>query len=105
MNIQLTPIGQYETGIFDEGAAEISAYDSENNQLFVINGFNKNIEVLDLSDPQNPIRVSEIDISAFGDGINSIAIKDGILAAAIEPEDSTQPGTVAFFDTTQVNLF
>ncbi|MDY6938317.1 MAG: choice-of-anchor I family protein [Cyanobacteriota bacterium] len=99
MNIQLKPIGRYETGLFDEGAAEISAYDPVSTQLFVINGFNKNIDVLDLSDPENPTKVSEIDISAFGDGINSIAIKNGILAAAIEPEDSTQPGTVAFFDT------
>ena len=49
-SIELTRIGQYDSGIVDEGAAEITAYDSESQQLFVINGANDTIDILDVSD-------------------------------------------------------
>ncbi|MGC1198912.1 MAG: choice-of-anchor I family protein, partial [Geitlerinemataceae cyanobacterium] len=57
------------------------------------------IDVLDLSNPQNPSKLFEIDITPFGAGINSVAIKNGILAAAIGADPATEPGTIAFFDT------
>ncbi len=98
-SIELTQIGRYETGIFDEGAAEITAYDADSQNLFVINGANSTIDVLDLSDPTNPTFDFAIAIEEFGDGINSIAIANGVVAAAIEPESAQDPGTIVFFDT------
>ncbi|MCC0177099.1 choice-of-anchor I family protein [Waterburya agarophytonicola K14] len=97
-SIELTQIGRYDSGIFDEGAAEITAYDSGSQQLFVINGATSTIDILDLSDPTNPTFVNAIDISELGDGINSIAIKDGIVAAAIEGEAAEDLGSIVFFD-------
>ena len=97
-SIKLNKIGRYETGIFDEGAAEITAYDPEGESLFVINGANSTIDVLDLSDPSDPTFNFAIDIEDFGGGINSIAINNGVVAAAIEAE-SARPGTIVFFDT------
>ena len=97
--IQLNQIGRYETGIFDEGAAEITAYDTDNQNLFVINGANSTIDVLDLSDPTNPTFDFAIDIKEIGGGINSIAIKNGVVAAAIEAESGQDPGTIVFFNT------
>ena len=98
-SIELTQIGRYDTGIFDEGAAEITAYDSESQNLYVINGATKTIDLLDLSDPSDPTFISSIEIAEFGDGINSIAIQNGIVAAAIEPESAQDLGTIVFFDT------
>ena len=98
-SIELTPIGRYNSGIFDEGAAEITAYDAENQNLFVINGANNTIDTLDVSDPTNPTFTSAINIEELGDGINSIAIKDGIVAAAIEEEAAGDLGSIVFFDT------
>ena len=98
-SIELTQIGRYETGIFDEGAAEITAYDADSQNLYVINGANSTIDVLDLSDPTNPTFDFAIAIEEFGDGINSIAIQDGVVAAAIEPESAQDPGTIVFFNT------
>lgn len=97
-SIELTQIGRYDSGIFDEGAAEITAYDSGSQQLFVINGATSTIDILDLSDPTDPTFVRAIDISELGDGINSIAIKDGIIAAAIEGEAADDLGSIVFFD-------
>ena len=98
-SIELTQIGRYDSGIFDEGAAEITAYDATSQSLFVINGANKTIDVLDVSDPTNPTFNFAIDLEDFGDGINSIDIKDGVVAAAIESDPSQDPGTIVFFDT------
>ena len=97
-SINLTQIGRYDSGIFDEGAAEITAYDPGAQQLFVINAANDTIDILDLNDPTNPTFVDAIDISELGDGINSIAIKDGIVAAAIEGEAADDLGNIVFFD-------
>ena len=98
-SIELTRIGRYETGIFDEGAAEITAYDAGNQNLYVINGANQTIDLLDLGDPTNPSFISSIDIEEFGDGINSIAIQNGIVAAAIKSDPAQDPGKIVFFDT------
>ena len=98
-SIELAQIGRYDSGIFDEGAAEITAYDVDSQQLYVINGATSTIDILDISDPTDPTFTSAIDIADFGGGITSIAIKDGVIAAAIEGESVTDPGTVVFFDT------
>ena len=55
--ITLSPIGTFSTGIFDDSAAEISAYDPETQRLFVVNGANTEVDVLDLSDPTSPTLV------------------------------------------------
>ena len=59
-SIELTQIGRYDSGIFDEGAAEITAYDPGSQQLFVINGATSTIDILDVSDPTNPTFVKAI---------------------------------------------
>lgn len=97
-SIELTQIGRYDSGIFDQGAVEMTAYDAENQNLFVINGGNNTIDILDVSDPTNPKFSSAIDIEDLGDGINSIAIKDGMVAAAIEGEAADDLGSIVFFD-------
>ncbi|PSR19523.1 bifunctional metallophosphatase/5'-nucleotidase [filamentous cyanobacterium CCP3] len=94
----LTPIGTYETGVFDESAAEIVVYDPETQRLFVVNAQVPAVEVLDISDPSAPTKLFEIDPSAFGAGANSVAVANGIVAVAIEAAEKTDPGSVVFFD-------
>ncbi|MEM8674575.1 MAG: choice-of-anchor I family protein [Cyanobacteria bacterium P01_G01_bin.67] len=98
-SIELTPIGLFDTGIFDDGAAEIPAFDAVSQRLFVTNGANDTIDALDLSDPSNPTLAFAIDITPFGGGVNSVAVSDGILAAAIESDPATELGSVVFFDS------
>ncbi|MEC4985303.1 MAG: choice-of-anchor I family protein [Oscillatoria sp. PMC 1068.18] len=79
--IILTPIGTYATGIFDEGAAEIVAYDPETENLFVVNANSATVDIINISDPSNPNsnpleeaqEVSTVpDTSATGDVIATI---------------------------------
>jgi 2',3'-cyclic-nucleotide 2'-phosphodiesterase/3'-nucleotidase/5'-nucleotidase len=95
----LTVLGTYATGVFDEGAAEINAYDPATQRLFVVNADAVTVDVLDISDPTNPTRIFQIDASEMGAGANSVAVSNGILAVAIENPEVTDNGFVAFYDT------
>src|SRR5688572_15950069 len=54
-----------------ETAAEISAYDPKTKKLFVINAVKSAIDVIDMQDPSNLEYEREINISAYGNGVNS----------------------------------
>lgn len=99
MSVSLSVLGTYSTGSFDEGAAEISAFDPTTNLLFVVNSNAITVDILDLSDPATPTKVGEIDATQFGAGANSVAVNDGILAVAIESDPPTDPGKVVFFSS------
>ncbi|NJL84344.1 MAG: hypothetical protein HC890_18025 [Chloroflexaceae bacterium] len=102
--VELRPLGTFTTGIFDEGAAEIPAFDPISDRLFVVNGDSDAIDVLDLSNPSNPtflfaIALDNLGIDGFVSGApNSVAVANGIVAVAVAADTVTDLGQVAFFD-------
>jgi hypothetical protein len=100
--IKLVKIGGYDGGAV--GAAEITAYDAASKRLFVVNGANGTVDVLDLSDPASPKRAGTIDVSSYGAGVNSVAIHEGLVALAVESNPKTNPGTVAFYNAADLRL-
>jgi len=106
-SLELSPIGTYQTGVFDESAAEIVAHDARNNRLFVINANDATVDVLDINDPSNPTLMDSITVSQFGDGVNSVAVYKDLVAVAVEVVDSIddsiqKPGKVVFYDATSL---
>lgn len=97
--IQLVPVGTYESGTFDEGAAEIGAYDPCSRQLFVTNADANSVDILSLKNIRRPRLVKTIDLSAYGAGVNSVAVKNGLVAVAVEADPKQEPGAVVFFNT------
>ncbi|MGD1807080.1 choice-of-anchor I family protein [Dapis sp. BLCC M126] len=96
---KLRALGTYETGLFDESAAEITAYDPNTQRVFVVNANSATIDVLDISDPSNPTLINQIDISPFGAGANSVAVNEnGVVAVAVEANVTQDPGSVVFFN-------
>ncbi len=96
--LTLTPLDTYQHGGFDEGAAEIAAYDAGSQRLFVTNAELATIDILDMSEPTNLTLFAQIDISELGSGVNSVATFDGLVAAAIQAEEVDTNGVVAFYD-------
>jgi hypothetical protein len=92
--------------IGEAGAAEISAYDPQTKKLFTVTnvGGTTSIDVLDFSNPVNLVRIGSINISSYGGGVNSVAVNDGKLAAAIEATIKTDPGKVVVFKTTDYSV-
>ena len=97
--IQLTPIGTYESGIFADGGAEIVTYDKDSARLFVVNGADATIDVLDISDPTLPNRIFQIDVSPYGKQANSVSSYGGVIVAAVENVDKQANGRAVFFDS------
>lgn len=91
--------GRYQADpfAFDEGAAEIVAYDASLQRLFVVNANANTVDVLDIADPSNLQLLASIDATAEGASANSVAVYDGTVAVAIEAEDTQAPGKVVFY--------
>ena len=99
--IALVPLGVYQTGLFDEGAIEIAAYDSATRRAFTTFAGQPRLEIVDLADPSSPVKVAEIDLTPWGDEAHATSVDThgGVLAVAVpQGEDDTAPGKVLFFD-------
>ncbi|MDX2140326.1 MAG: choice-of-anchor I family protein [Chloroflexota bacterium] len=94
----LEPLGTYATGAFDEAGAEEAVYDAASQRLFVVNGADNTIDILDISDPTAPMMVTQVELSEYGDGVNNVAIQGGLIAAAVEAEAQDGAGAVVFMD-------
>ncbi len=95
-------IGKLKIG--GAAAAEISAYDSATQRLFVVNnegtdGAVNRIDVVDLKNPANPTFIRSISMAAYGGAVNSVSVHNGILAAAIQSANKTDNGKVALIKT------
>ena len=98
-SVSVTALGSYDTGAFDESAAEIVAYHAASKRLLTVNAKSGKIDVLDISNPAAPTKVGEVHGGA-DTTINSVAVRaDGLAVATVEPDaDKTAPGEVIFFD-------
>lgn len=96
--ITLHKLGTYAAGAFDEGAAEIVAHDPNTQRLFVVNADCSCIDVLSIADPTMPTRIFSIDLAPYGDQANSVDVYNGIVAAAVQANEKTDPGKVVFFN-------
>ncbi|NET14574.1 MAG: alkaline phosphatase, partial [Okeania sp. SIO1H6] len=101
IGLSFTPVGTYATGVFDESAARITAFDPNSDRLFVVNDDSLAIDVLNISNPNAPNLDFSIDLSQFGNfgGVNSVAYSNGIFAVAVESAIITDPGEVLFFNS------
>ncbi|WP_417826493.1 choice-of-anchor I family protein [Thalassospira povalilytica] len=97
--IMIVPMGEYRTGMLDEGAAEIPAFDPVSKRIFVVNGADKAIDILDMSNPDKLSKLGALELATWGKGANSVAVKNGIVAVAVENENKQAPGKAVFFDT------
>jgi 2',3'-cyclic-nucleotide 2'-phosphodiesterase / 3'-nucleotidase / 5'-nucleotidase len=100
-SITLKQIGRYSAGastVPDEPRAEIAAYDPASKRLFSINLNLRQLDVLDLSNPESQV-LAPVQTVPLGGKPNSVAIRDGIIAVAVEGTQKTDPGTVKFFNT------
>lgn len=102
ITLTLEKIGSYDGAAL--GAAEITAFDARSKRLFVVNGANGTVDVLDLSTPSQPVRVGTLFVGALGAGVNSVAVHDGLVALAIEAAPKTSPGAVAFYEASTLQL-
>ncbi|MEM8908612.1 MAG: esterase-like activity of phytase family protein, partial [Bacteroidota bacterium] len=105
-DFKLDKISTFNTGIFDEGAAEILDYDPLSNSILFTNANNNSVTVLDISRPNAPVLVREVSMESFGSGVNSLSVHEGLVAVAVEGKERTAPGAVVLMrvDGTILNV-
>ena len=99
---ELIKLGSYETSI--EGGSEIVAYDKKSKRMFTTNGADNAIDIIDITNVLNPVKVSSIDLRSYGTGVNSVAVAKGKVAVAVQNGNATVgskqlKGSVVIFDT------
>ncbi|MDD7885603.1 esterase-like activity of phytase family protein [Flavivirga sp. 57AJ16] len=92
----LQHLATYNTN--EEGSAETVAHDVTNQQAFFTNSATNSFTIVDISTPATPTLVNTVDLSTYGAGPNSIAIKGNIVAIAVEASPKQDPGKIVFFD-------
>lgn len=92
--VTLTPLGTYRTGTFDEGGAEIVAFDPRQERAFSVNAQAGTVDVIDLRDPSEPVRAARLDAP----GANSVAVARGVVAVAQQADDKTDRGSLVLYD-------
>ncbi len=104
--IKLSLLGRYETNIFAQSAAEIPAYDAETKRLFVVNAQKGLVDVLDASKPEKPIHIAELSARTYlaNSEVNSVAVKNSIVALAVQAEQKTDTGIVVFFNAKDLSF-
>ncbi|HEY8240379.1 MAG TPA: choice-of-anchor I family protein [Kiritimatiellia bacterium] len=104
-------------GRIELNGCEISAFDPATKRAFATGSVADGgtglaravVQVIDLADPASPAHLQDIDlvslgVTDLGGGVQSVAVANGILAAAVAPSNRQASGTVAFFNTASLAL-
>lgn len=102
--ITLRHLASISTDSVGSTGAEIVAYDAKTRRAFAINSADNDLVVLDLRDPRAPLLRDKVSLDAYGAGLNSVAVHDGLVAVAVEASPKTHPGRVVFIDAATLRV-
>jgi len=96
---ELASVGRWVSGSGLAGA-EITAYDAKSFRMFVTNGATNQIDIVDIKNPKKPVLFGRINLAKSGVvGIQSVAVKDGIVAiATVVSTNKAEAGRVFLAD-------
>lgn len=97
-NIELDFVGRYTMPV-SGSSAEILAYDEVSNRIFVVNSEKNVLQILSFANPAAVTKLDSVDMSTYGGGINSVAVKNGMVAVAVEASPKTDSGSIVILDT------
>lgn len=82
-------------GRYANDGAEVVAVAGD--RMYVIDA-DARLDIVDISDPREPVRERSIDLSAIGPSISSVAATDGRVAVVLPAAHKTDPGTLALLN-------
>ena len=92
-DIRLEPIAAFDSGSGETGA-EIAVLDDKNGLVLVTNGAENRIDIFPLFGGPS----SSFDMSPYGSGVQSVAVKNGLGVAVAAADPVVLPGKAVFFD-------
>src|SRR5262245_28227877 len=100
LQIELTMLGRYDSGIRGASGAEIVQHDPLSQRLFTVNAQARSVDVLSIVDPSSPTLVGTI-TETLGNA-NSVSVHQGLVAVAFEAPVKTDLGSVVFYNAQTV---
>jgi hypothetical protein len=96
--LSLNLLSSFSNSVSGSNSAEIVAHDPSTQRLYIANSVGNKLDIVNFINPSNPVLLSSISMAAYGN-INSLAVRNGTIACAVEnitnPQDT---GKVVFFD-------
>ena len=97
-SLSLNLLSSFSNSITGSNSAEIVVHDPTTQRLYIANSIGAKLDILDFINPSSPSLLFSVPITTYGN-INSVAVKNGTVALAIEngtnPQDS---GRVVFMN-------
>lgn len=95
--LNLSLLTSFSNGAAGTNSAEIAAFDSDVDRLYIANSIAGKLDIVNFSNPATPLLINSISIAPYGN-INSVVAHDSIVAVAIESVPAQTNGKVVFFD-------
>jgi hypothetical protein len=95
-NLRLNLLTSYQNGASGTNSAEIIAHDPTTQRLYVANSIGGKLDILTLG-ATGITPVASISMAPYG-GINSVAVRNGLVACAVENTNPQADGSIVFFD-------
>lgn len=102
-SVNVSALSQLRLGNFDQGAAEIVAYDVKSQRAYITNAETTSIDVISIAQPSSPTKIFSIDLTPHGN-VNSVAVFKDTIAVALAAPVKQDNGNVALFDDTGKHL-
>ena len=84
---------------FDQGSAEVVTYDSASRIAILSDAFANKLTFVSIANPTLPTVVRDVALTPFGGKVNSVAVRNGLVAVALEDAVlKSNPGKVVFLD-------
>jgi hypothetical protein len=95
-NLRLNLLTSYQNGVSGTNSAEIVAHDPTTQRLYVANSIGGKLDILTLG-ATGITPLASISMAPYG-GINSVAVRNGLVACAVENTNPQADGSIVFFD-------
>lgn len=84
--------------VYDGSAAESVTYDPTTRTAIATDARANRISYINMANPAAPVLIRDISMATYGAGVNSVAVRNGLVAVAMEDAVKSNPGRVVFFD-------
>ncbi|MCX8079929.1 MAG: choice-of-anchor I family protein, partial [Bacteroidia bacterium] len=96
--LTLQLLSSFSNSLSGSNSAEIVVHDPTTQRLYIANSAGNKLDIVNFINPSSPSLIASVPMATLG-SINSVAVKNGTVAVALEnntnPQDS---GRIAFFD-------
>jgi hypothetical protein len=99
--LTLNLLSSFSNTISGSNSAEIVAHDPSTQRLYIANSIGGKLDIINFSNPSSPSMLLSVPITTYGN-INSVAVRNGIVACAMEGTNPQDSGRVVFFNSNGV---